>query len=92
MFDIIYRGFFILMIVEIILFVFLNLPFPKTWKAGIFDKLATSSSVRMAFNVQLILCLMVLFFYVDLHRSEALFLKDKRKLRDKNSIGAGTYI
>ena len=75
MFDLIYMGFFLLMAGEVILFVFLNLPFPKTWKSGIFEQLAHSKVAKTAFKVQLVLCLLVVFFFVDLHRTEDMYQK-----------------
>ena len=90
MFDLIYLAFFLLMTVEIVLFLFLNLPFPKTWKSGIFEKFASSKVAKTAFKVQLILCILVLFFFVDLHRTESMYQKEKKKLKDKTSMGAGT--
>ena len=75
MFDLIYMGFFLLMAGEVILFVFLNLPFPKTWKSGIFEQLAHSKAAKTAFKVQLVLCLLVVFFFVDLHRTEDMYQK-----------------
>ena len=87
----IYIAFFFLMVAEIILFLFLNLPFPKTWKGGIFQQLSISSTARTALKVQLVLCIMVLFFFVDLHRSESRFLKEKNKLRKNTNMGAGSY-
>ena len=91
MFDLIYLAFFLLMAAEILLFLFLNLPFPKTWKGGVFEQLAGSKAAKTAFKVQLVLCIMVLFFFVDLHRTEQLYLKEKRKLKEKTNMGAGSF-
>lgn len=67
MFDFVYGIFFIIMIFEMFLFLFLNLPFPKTWKGGVLQKFATSETGRAFVKVQLVLCLLVVIFYVDLH-------------------------
>lgn len=91
MFDFIYVTFFFLMLAEMVLFIFLNLPFPKTWKAGIIEGLAGSPTAKSLFKVQLVLCLLVLLFYVDLGRSEKLFQGEKNKLRSKTNMGAGIY-
>ena len=91
MFDLIYMGFFLLMSAEIVLFLFLNLPFPKTWKSGIFEQLATSKVAKNAFKVQMVLCILVVFFFVDLHRTEDMYQKEKRKLKDKTSMGACNF-
>ena len=91
MFDLIYQAMFGLMVIEMVLFLFLNLPFPKTWKAGFFENLATSNFFKSAFKIQLVLCLIVVFLFVDLHRSELHFMKDKRKMKDQTTMGAGTF-
>ena len=91
MFDLIYLAFFFLMIAEMVLFVFLNLPFPKTWKSGVFQQIADSKAVHTVFKIQMVLCLMVLLFFVDLHRTENMYLRDKRKLKEKTNLGAGIF-
>jgi len=55
------------MVLEMLLFIFLNLPFPKAWKGGVLQKFATSDTGRAFVKVQLVLCLLVIIFYVDLH-------------------------
>ena len=55
MFDLVYQAMFGLMVIEMVLFLFLNLPFPKTWKAGFFENLASSNFFKTAFKVQLCL-------------------------------------
>lgn len=89
MFDLIYVAFFFLMVAEMVLFLFLNLPFPKAWKKGIFLSLADSSTARTLFRAQLALCLLVVIFYVDLARTERMYFADKNKLKSKTSMGAG---
>ena len=55
------------MVLEMLLFIFLNLPFPKAWKGGVLQKFAASETGRAFVKVQLVLCLLVIIFYVDLH-------------------------
>jgi len=55
------------MVLEMLLFIFLNLPFPKAWKGGVLQKFAASDTGRAFVKVQLVLCLIVIIFYVDLH-------------------------
>jgi hypothetical protein len=68
MFDLIYGAFFILMIAEMVLFLVLNLPFPKSFKKGIL-LLSESPMAKTFLKVQLVLCLLVIIFYVDLNRT-----------------------
>ncbi len=72
MFDLIYGGFFLLMVAEMGLFVFLNLPFPKSWKASIHSTLGNSNFVRTFVKIQIVLCILVVIFYIDLSRTEHL--------------------
>ena len=90
MFDLVYQVMFGVMVIEMIIFLFLNLPFPKTWKHGFFDNLTTSSFFKNAFKIQVVLCLVVIFLYVDLSRTESLYLRDKKRMKDKTNMGAGT--
>ena len=90
MFDLIYQAMFGLMLIEMVLFLFLNLPFPKTWKAGFFENLASSNFFKTAFKIQIVLCLIVVFLFLDLSRTESLYMKDKRKIKDQTTMGAGT--
>ena len=89
MFDLIYVAFFFIMIAEMVLFLFLNLPFPKSWKGSVIAGLAGNPTARTFFKIQLLLCLLVLVFYVDLSRSERMFLADKNRLQSKSNMGAG---
>lgn len=90
MFDVIYATFFLLMIAEMVLFLFLNLPFPKAWKGGLFKSLSESPLTTKLFKIQLVLCLLIILFYVDLARTERMFLADKNKLKSRTNMGAGS--
>ena len=69
MFELVYVVFFFLMLAEMLLFFFLNLPIFKAWKVGIFEQLVSSHKVHVILKVQLVLCLIIVLFFVDLHRS-----------------------
>jgi hypothetical protein len=66
MFEIIFGAFFFLMLAEVALFLFLNLPFPKSWKSVIFKAVADSPSLRTFLKVQILLCLLAGLFYFDM--------------------------
>jgi len=91
MFEVVYSGFFLLMTLEVILFVFLNLPFPKEWKAVIFKRIADSPSLKTFLKIQLLLCVMAAIFYTDLSKQERKYTSQKNKLKIKNSMGAGIF-
>ena len=58
MFEFIFGAFFILMVAEVALFLFLNLPFPKEWKSGIFKAVYRSKSLNTFLKIQLLLCVL----------------------------------
>ncbi len=66
MFELIFGVFFILMLAEVGLFLFLNLPVPKRWKSAIFRAVAESHSLKTFLKVQLLLCLMAGLFYYEM--------------------------
>jgi tellurite resistance protein TehA-like permease len=66
MFEIIFGAFFFLMLAEVILFIFLNLPFPKSWKSVIFKTVTESPSLKTFLKVQLLLCILAGLFYYDM--------------------------
>lgn len=67
MFEFIFGAFFLLMIAEVALFLFLNLPFPKEWKSGIFKAVYRSKSLNTFLKIQLLLCVLAGLFYYDMH-------------------------
>lgn len=89
MFEVIFVAFFLLMLAEVLLFLFLNLPFPKSWKSAIFRKVAESESLKTFLKVQLLLCILAGLFYMDMSSQEHNYASQKHKLRAKSSFGAG---
>lgn len=89
MFELIFGVFFLLMVAEVALFLFLNLPVPKRWKSSIFKAVAESSSLKTFLKVQLLLCLLAGLFYYEMSVDERHFLGQKNKLKSKTSFGAG---
>lgn len=91
MFEVIFIAFFLLMVAEVLLFLFLNLPFPKSWKSAIFRKVAESESLKTFLKVQLLLCILAGLFYMDMSSQEQNYASQKHKLRTKSSFGAGNH-
>ena len=90
MFEIVFRAFFYLMVGEVVIFVFLNLPFPKAWKAGIFRMVSESNYIKTFLKVQLLLCILAGVFYYDMAKQERHYITQKNKLKDKTTYGACT--
>ncbi len=66
MFQIIFGAFYYLMVVEVIIFMFLNLPFPKEWKSFIFKTVAENPHFKTFLKAQLLLCIIAGLFYYDM--------------------------
>jgi hypothetical protein len=88
MFEIIFGAFFVLMLCEVVLFLFLNLPFPKSWKSSIFRTVAENPSLKTFLKVQLLLCILAGLFYYEMSSQEKNYLSQKNKLKSKTSFGA----
>lgn len=88
MFEIIYVAFFGLMIAEVVLFLFLNLPIPKLWKSFIYKTVKDSQGIKTFLKVQILLCILAGLFYIDLGGQEKVLSSQKKQLRNKNSMGA----
>jgi hypothetical protein len=79
------------MIAEVALFLFLNLPFPKEWKSGIFKAVYRSKSLNTFLKIQLLLCVLSGLFYYDMYVTESSLQAQKNKLRSKSTYGACNY-
>ena len=66
MFELIFGVFFVLMIAEVSLFLFLNLPVPKRWKSAVFKMVANSASLKTFLKVQILLCVLAGLFYFEM--------------------------
>jgi hypothetical protein len=94
MLDIIFPIFAYILAIEVILFLFLTLPFPKRFKAKIVKTVLGSSVMRKVMWLHLAICIVAGLFYADLQQSEKLFLTEKDLLRRKGDghIGTGKSI
>lgn len=81
MIDAIYIGFFWILVLETLIFVFLNLPTPKGFKSKLLNLLSHSRIISWLMYTHLIFCLLALFFYTDLSQSEEFYNTEKLKLR-----------
>lgn len=90
MFELAYTLFFFVLVLEVLLFLFLNLPTPYGWKAVIIRFLNTNPKVKTIMKAHLGFCLLAGLFYFDCNRQEQRFREDKNFTRDKDSYAAGT--
>lgn len=91
MIDLLYGVFFWSLVLESVIFLFLNLPTPKGFKSTIINFLSTNKIVGYLIYAHLVFCLIALFFYLDLTQSQKFFLteKDRLKLDVERHLGSG---
>ncbi len=88
MFDVIYSLFFVVLLAEVFVFLFLTLPTPKGWKGKVVNFLNTSSSVQYLRKAHLGFCLIAALFLWDSTSNTAKFLENKNLARGGDSIAA----
>jgi hypothetical protein len=66
MIEIVYVVFFWALIIETVLFIFLNIPSPTGVKGKIVNFLTTHRYVTFVMYLHLIFCILAAFFYLDL--------------------------
>lgn len=88
MFELAYSFFFVVLLFEVVVFLFLNLPTPHGWKAVIIKFLNTNKHVKSVMRLHLGCCLLAGFFYYDCYRQEAKYSLDKAEVRGRDSYAA----
>lgn len=88
MFEIIYNIFLIVLIAEVIVFLFLTLPSPKGWKAKVINFLNTSPSVQYIRKIHLGLCVITALFLWDSYSSAAKYRENKEVAKGGDSIAS----
>jgi hypothetical protein len=66
MLEFIYILFFWILVLEIVVFLFLNMPSPKGWKGPVIRFLTTNKTVKQLLKIHLGLCVVAAFFFWDL--------------------------
>lgn len=69
MFQFIYSLFFLILLIEIAVFLFLNLPVPKGWKQYFFEEVISNENIKKIIKIQIGICIISLFFYLDLTKT-----------------------
>ena len=77
MFELIYTLFFYVLILEVLVFLLLNLPTPHGWKSVIIRFINTNKHVRTVMRAHLGLCLIAGFFLYDCYRQENKYHTEK---------------
>jgi hypothetical protein len=90
MFELIYTGFFFILVIEVLLFLFLNLPTPKGWKGRTINFLSQNQSVRTLLKIHLGCCVLSALFFVDCMNRESKFQVDKDLAKLGDSFASGT--
>ncbi len=66
----VYILFFWILVLEVILFSFLNLPSPRGWKGAVVKFLNTNKGIKKFLKVHFWLCIIALVFFFDAYSSE----------------------
>jgi hypothetical protein len=88
MIEFIYPVFFWILVIEVAIFSFLNLPSPKGWKGTVVKFINTNIYVKKFLKVHLWICLLALFFFYDSYTTEQKLGKEKDRIKH----GAGGEI
>ena len=81
MIEFIYPVFFWILVLEVAIFCFLNLPSPRGWKGAVVKFINTNVYVKKFLKVHFWLCLIACFFFYDCYQTEARYKKEKDRLK-----------
>ena len=90
MFDLIYSAFFLVLLLEVAIFLFLTLPTPRGWKGKVVGFLNTSKSVDTLKHLHMGFCIIALIFLYQAYNSQQKFIKEKHHAKEGDSFAAGT--
>jgi len=91
MFELIYTGFFFVLVFEVLLFLFLNLPTPTGWKGAVVNFLSKNQKVKILLKVHLGCCILSALFFVDCMNRETKYQIDKQEAKMGDSFAAGRF-
>jgi hypothetical protein len=90
MFEVAYSLFTFILLFEVLVFLFLNLPTPRGWKAVIIRFIATNKIVKVVLKVQYCIAIVAAIFFIDCWRLENKYDAEKVLVKAKDSYAAGT--
>jgi hypothetical protein len=89
MFEVAYLLFFFILCLEVVLFLFLNLPTPRGWKSVVVRFINTNPHVATIIRAHIGLCIIAGVFYFNCYHEESRYRHEKDHVRDKDSYAAG---
>ena len=81
MIEFIYPIFFWILVAEVVLFCFLNLPSPKGWKGAVVKFINTNRQVQKFLKFHLWICSAALFFFYDCYTTEIKYKEEKNDMK-----------
>lgn len=81
MIEFIYPVFFWILVLEVFIFCFLNLPSPKGWKGAVVRFVNTNKYVKQFLKVHFWICFLALFFFYDSYNTEQKLSKEKDRIK-----------
>lgn len=91
MFELIYTIFFVVLIAEVLVFLFLTLPTPRGWKGTVVNFLNTNPSVQNIRRAHLGFCVIAALFLWDSISNSSKFYLSKEQAKAGDSLAAGTF-
>lgn len=82
MIEFIYVVFFWLIVVQVAIFAFLNIPSPVGWRATLIRFINTNSYIRVFLRYHLWLCIISAFFFYDSYGTEKSFLNEIHNIKN----------
>ena len=90
MIEFIYIVFFWLIVLQIGIFAFLNIPAPTSWRASLIIFINTNYYIRVVLRYHLWLCIISAFFFYDSYGTEKSFMNEIHNI--KHGVGGSTAI
>jgi len=92
MFEVAYTLFFFVLVLEVALFLFLNMPTPRGWKSVVVKFLNTNPTVKTILRAQVGFCVIAALFLVNCQSQERRYMAEKHSVREKDSYASCIFI
>jgi hypothetical protein len=89
MLEAVYFIFFWFLILQALIFLFLNLPSPRGVKGKLINFISNHKHIGYVVYVHVAFCLLAGFFMMDLHQEETHFTQEKEQLRNAQMKAMG---
>ena len=86
--------FFWLIVLQVAVFGFLNIPSPVSWRAKLIKFISTNTYVRIILRYHLWLCIISAFFFYDMYGTEKSFLNEVLNIKQQSdgNIATGNHV